>query len=792
MGGIAMKDFHHRSVYSVREAATLLAKQMGRAKLNAGGTDLLGLLKDHIVPGYPELIVDLKRIKDLDYIREDREGLRIGALARLKAIAESPLIREKYRILAQAAESVANPQIRNMGTVGGNLAQEVRCWYYRYPDQLGGTVMCLRKGGGLCNALIGDNRYHSIFGASALETYPCASYCPGGTDIPSYMSEVRNGNFMEAAKILTSFNPMPAITGRVCPAFCEPECKRREFDKPVAVRCVERALGDYTLENMTEIFPSPEMESGKSITIIGSGPAGLSAAYYLRKRGHGVTVYEKLPEPGGMLRYSIPSYRLPKDVVRKQIRALQHMGIVFRTGTCLGDDFTVEGLASCSDAVLIATGAWKEKPQTVKGNAPVYSGLEFLKKVNMGERTIPGKKVAVIGGGNVAIDVARTLLKLGAKPIVIYRRGRKEMPAFRDELEKAMEAGVVFRFLTLPVEVSETNSKVALGCVKMKLGPVDESGRRRPVVKPGSDFSLSLDAVMTAIGEEPDTEVLSGEFRKKASDRYSGHHLGRNIFRAGDFMSGSSTVIEAVTSGRVAAREIDLSFAGATQVEPRKPAQFVVPSFLTHDRVSEADLPVSGKSGLEDEERQGIGIPDAEREAGRCFNCGCVAVNPSDIGTALLALEGKIVTTKRNIEASDFFAPNATAPTVLDADEVIREILVPDAPDGARQQYVKFTLRKPIDFALISVGSVISIDNGVCTDARIALGAVAPGPFRARVAEESLIGRPITEETAAEAAELAVSGAVPLRNNAYKVRITKTLVKKAIMDCAVNDSRDSI
>jgi len=787
-----MKDFHHRNAHSVGEAVSLLGKQMGKAKLNAGGTDLLGLLKDRVVPDYPELIINLKSIKDLAYIREDAEGLKIGALTRLNAIADSPLIREKYKILAEAAESVASPQIRNMCTIGGNLAQEVRCWYYRYPDQLGGTVICLRKGGGICNALTGDNRYHSIFGASALKSYPCASHCPGGIDIPSYMNEVRNGDFLRAAKILTGFNPMPAITGRVCPTFCEPECKRNEFDKPVAVRCVERALGDYMLERITEIFTSPEKETGKNIAIVGSGPAGLSAAYYLRKTGHAVTVYERLPEPGGMLRYSIPSYRLPKDIVRRQIQALQNMGIAFESGVCLGENFTVEKLSGRFDAVLIATGAWKEKPQVIKGNATIHSGLELLKIVNMGERRIPGKRVAVIGGGNVAVDVARTLLRLGAKPVVIYRRGRKEMPAFKDELEKAIEEGVAFRFLTLPIETSEANGKITLKCVKMKLGSVDLSGRRRPVVKPGSDFPLLLDAVVMAIGEEPDTDVLSGEFRKRIGNRYPGHQLGGNVFRAGDFMNGSSTVIEAVSSGRVAAQEINLSLMGVRQAEEYKPPRFVVPSFTTDIRVSNVDLPVSQRSGLDEEERHGIGMSEAQKEAGRCFNCGCVAVNPSDIGTALLALEGKIVTSKRNVEASDFFAPNATASTVLDADEVIKEILIPNMSGNVQQQYVKFTLRKPIDFAVVSVGSVISVDNGVGTDARIALGAVAPAPFRAVAAEKSLIGKLITKDAARKAAELAVSGAIPLRNNAYKIQITRALVEKAIMGNAVNDCHNGI
>jgi NADPH-dependent glutamate synthase beta subunit-like oxidoreductase/CO/xanthine dehydrogenase FAD-binding subunit len=776
-----MKDFAHQSARSVEEAVSLLEKQKGRAKLNAGGTDLLGLLKDRVTSAYPRLIINIKNIEGLDYIREDAEGLKVGALTKLSAITGSPLVRDKYKILAQAAESVANPQIRNMCTIGGNLAQEVRCWYYRYPDQIGGAVMCLRKGGGLCNALTGDNRYHSIFGASALESYPCVSHCPGSTDIPTYMSGIRNGDFMEAARIIANFNPMPAITGRVCPIFCEPECNRKEFDKPVAIRCVERALGDYMLERAAEIFASPQTESGRSIAIIGSGPAGLSAAYYLRKAGHSVTVYEQMSEPGGMLLYSIPAYRLPKDVVRKQILALQGMGIIFKPEAHAGKDFTVDDLAERFNAVLIATGAWKEKPQTIKGNATILSGLEFLKKVNMGDSSVPGQKVAVIGGGNVAIDVARTLVKLGAEPVVIYRRSRREMPAFADELQKAIEEGVAFQFLTLPVEALEADEKIKLTCVRMKLGALDASGRRKPVPKPGSDFTVLFDTIIAAIGEEPDSEILPEALLKETNKSFSSHLVGDNIFRAGDFMNGSSTVIEAVASGRTAARLIDRSLMDTKETENYKQTQFIFPSFQTDDRVSADNLPPSGKSGLDAEEWQGISKSEAAKEAGRCFNCGCLAVNPSDMGTALLALKGKIVTTKRSIEASEFFAPHAAAPTVLEADEVIKEIVIPKLPDGAQQQYLKFTLRKPIDFAVVSVGSVISIHNGTCTDARIALGAVAPAPFRVKAAEEKLIGRRITEQTAAEAAEAAVSDARPLSKNAYKIQITKTLVKKAIM-----------
>jgi CO/xanthine dehydrogenase FAD-binding subunit len=437
------------------------------------------------------------------------------------------------------------------------------------------------------------------------------------------------------------------------------------------------------------------------------------------------------------------------------------------------------------DAVFLAGGAWKERSLGIKGEKVVLSGLEFLKKVNTGSREIPGRRVAVIGGGNVAMDVARTLLRLGAEPVVIYRRSREEMPAFRDEVEKAKEEGIEIQFLTLPTEALKADGKVTLRCVRMKPGPPDVSGRPQPVPIRGSDFTATFDAVIKAIGEEPDTSLLPAKFRQKA--RKTGtlaHRLAKNLFAGGDFVSGPSTVVQAVASGREAANLIELSFKGVkpTAKEAWRGTDFRSPSFETAPRVRIPELSASERvKSMEVEDVQRISLNEMETEANRCFNCGCLAVNPSDIGIVLMALNAKIVTTKRTLDAQSFFAASATGSTVLDPDEVVIEIRIPKPQNGILQNYLKFTLRKPIDFAIVSVASVITVEKGICVDARIVLGAVAPSPVRAKAAEEVIIGRPIDEHRAAEAAEQAVAGAQPLEMNAYKVEIAKALVKRAIL-----------
>jgi NADPH-dependent glutamate synthase beta subunit-like oxidoreductase len=784
-----MKSFTHHDARSINEAIRLLAAYKGKAKLNAGGTDLLGVLKGRSLPDYPEAIINIKGITGLDYIKEDETGLKIGALAKLSEIVNSPKVRRTYRALAEAAKSVATPLVRNMCTIGGNLAQDVRCWYYRYPQQIGGPITCLRKGGKICNALVGgDNRYHSLFGAAPLDVYPCSSGCPAHITIPSYLDSVRSGDMMEAARTMLDFNPIPAITGRVCPVFCEPECNRSAFDEPVAIRCVERTVGDYILERAGDFFTPPKQESGETIAIIGSGPAGMSAAYYLRRSGHRVEVFERLPEAGGMLLYSIPSYRLPKDVVRKEVRALEGMGIKFQLGVTAGKDIAVAELTGRFAAVFVAGGAWKERPLGIKGEKIALSGLAFLNRVNAGDTTLPGKKVAIVGGGNVAMDVARTLLRLGAEPVVLYRRTRDEMPAFKDELEKAIEEGIDFQFLTLPTQAAkadgEAKDKITLTCVRMQLGAPDASGRPQPVPIPGSDFTATFDAVIKAIGEEPDTALLPPEFQTKARKSGSVVGLGKNLFAGGDLVTGPSTVIQAVAAGREAASLIEstLKIGKVATRENVTDRGLSRPSFVTAARAGISEVPTSERvRSLEIEDIRGLSLSDAEIEASRCFNCGCVAIGPSDIGIALMALDATIVTTKRVVAAQGFFSTSATEATVLDPDELITEIRIPKLPEGARQNYLKFTLRKPVDFAIVSVASVITMKNGLCEEARIALGAVAPVPLRAFAAEEVLKGRAINESLAAEAAEAALADAEPLSMNAYKIEIAKALVKRAIL-----------
>jgi CO/xanthine dehydrogenase FAD-binding subunit len=471
-------------------------------------------------------------------------------------------------------------------------------------------------------------------------------------------------------------------------------------------------------------------------------------------------------------------------VVRKQVRALEGMGVKFQVGVTVGKDVTVAELAGRFAAIFVASGAWKEKPLGIKGEKLALSGLAFLNRVSAGDTTMPGKKVAVVGGGNVAMDVARTLLRLGAEPVVLYRRTQDEMPAFRDELDKAIAEGIEFQFLTLPTEAVKNNGSISVTCMRMRLGAPDASGRPQPVPIPGSNFTATFDAVIKAIGEEPDATLLPAEFSTKARKAGPAVRLGKNLFAGGDLVTGPSTVVQAVAAGREAAGLIESSLKIAKPATRGNGAESGLsePSFVPTARASIPEAPIAERiKSLEIEDIRGLSMNDIEEEARRCFNCGCLAVGPSDIGVALIALDATVITTRRTVDAESFFSTKATEATVLDPDELITEIRIPKPLEGARQSYLKFTLREPVDFAIVSVASLITMKNGLCDKARIALGAVAPAPVRAFAAEEVLKGKPISEAVAAEAAEAALAEAKPLSMNAYKIEIARALVKRAIL-----------
>jgi NADPH-dependent glutamate synthase beta subunit-like oxidoreductase/CO/xanthine dehydrogenase FAD-binding subunit len=786
-----MKEFKHVNASSVEEATSILKEYKGKARVIAGGTDLVGQMKDNILPGYPEVIVNVKTIAGLDYIKDEGQSLKIGALTRLEDIAIHKAVKEKYAILAEAARRTASPHIRDMGTMGGNICQSNRCWYYWVPEN---RFYCMRKGGRVCYAMTGDGRNNSIFGSVKVNNTPCSTDCPTGVDIPLYMSKIREGDIDGAAAILLDSNPFPAITGRVCPHFCESECNRRNLEQAVSIRGVERFIGDYILEKSRQIFIAPQRETGKRIAIVGSGPTGLSTAYYLRKSGHKMTVFESMEKAGGMLMYGIPPYRLPKDIIEQQVDSLERIGIQFKLKTQAGISPKVEQLMKDFDAVFFACGAWKEKLSGIKGEELLVSGTEFLRNLNLGIREVPGRKIAVIGGGNVAVDVARSLLRLGTEPTIIYRRTRAEMPAINEEVDRLEQEGITIQFLTLPDEVSRKDDKLVLTCIKMELGPPDETGRPRPVPIDGSKFSMEFDSVIKAIGEDPDTSLIPGEFldgerRLKTDD--SGRYLGKNVFVGGDFVTGPSTVVESISAGRQTAYAIDRYLGGkgkqdeeAKQESTALPQKFSSSHLIKTKRTESRELPVTERIKSADvEDVSTLGSGDAEAEANRCFNCGCVAVNSSDIAPALIALDAKIKTSLRVIEAEKFFTVEGDKTTVLADDEVVTEIEVPLPAAGTRSIFTKFALRKSIDFPIVNCAAAIASDGGTVKEARICLNAVYNIPYRAKKSEQYITGKPINDSTAEEAANAITTDTCPLSDNKYKVQIAKTLIKRAILAC---------
>ena len=354
----------------------------------------------------------------------------------------------------------------------------------------------------------------AIPGAYAIQkadTAPCRLACPAGLNVQGYVQMVKQGKYKEALSIIMNDLPLPGVLGRICPHGCEDACRRCEVEQPVAIRDLKRLAADKFDCREIEIDCPPPRE--EKVAIIGSGPAGLSCAYQLAKKGILSTIYEALPQPGGMLRVGIPAHRLPREIIDQEVEVITNLGVEIKTSTALGPDLTLDDLFNNGyKAVYLAMGAHKGIELGIPGEKTngVRQGVEFLREVNLTGKTDVGRKVAIIGGGNVAIDVARSAVRLGAEEVsIIYRRTRNEMPAWEEEIQAAEQEGTNITYLSAPQEVLTRDGKVVgLRCIRMELTEPDSSGRKRPIPIPGSEYDIEIDQLIPAIGQRPDLSAI--------------------------------------------------------------------------------------------------------------------------------------------------------------------------------------------------------------------------------------------------------------------------------------------
>ncbi len=405
---------------------------------------------------------------------------------------------------------------------------------------------------------------------------PCMDSCPQGTEIRKMLMTIAQAEkyekpieqaFKEAWEIIAEKNPLPAVCGRVCPHPCEEGCNRNERDEAVGINNIERFVGDWGLEQNLAFKKVTDEKRSEKVAVIGAGPAGLSCAYHLAKRGYGVTIFEAFDKAGGMLRYGIPAYRLPRDILDGEIQKILDLGVELKTNVAVGKDLPYEQVQKDYDAVFVGIGAHKGKGLRVEGEDAenVYTGVEFLNLVNNGKPVETGDKVVVIGGGDTAIDAARVALRIGAKEVtILYRRTRNEMPAIEEEIVGAEEEGIIFHFLAAPIEIeTKDGNAVRMKCQQMELGEPDSSGRRRPVPIEGDTFDIDVTCVIPAISQEPDFEGLDdlheGKDWVKADEK--GVTPVDKTYAGGDTVDLGLVTI-AIAQGRLAAETMDARFRG--------------------------------------------------------------------------------------------------------------------------------------------------------------------------------------------------------------------------------------
>jgi formate dehydrogenase beta subunit len=471
---------------------------------------------------------------------------------------------------------------------------------------------------------------------------PCMNACPVHLNIPRYIRAISEGKFDEALSVVREKLPFPSVCGRICFHPCEDACNANHLlDRgPVAVNALKRFVSERQ-EATTKESP-PTQSTGKLVAIVGSGPAGLTAAYYLRRLGHAVVVFEMLSEPGGMVRFGIPDYRLPKEILSREITAIKEIGVEIKT------DSKVERppklLEEGYDAVFVGIGAHKTIKMEIEGeDSPgVLDCIPLMKDLNEGKKVDLGEKVVVIGGGNAAIDVARSALRLGCKEVtILYRRSLEEMPAGPHEVEQALAEGVKIQFLAFPTKIGNQNGKLKIHCIRTRLCELDDSCRRRPEPVPGTEFDISADRVVSAIGQVPEIPADFGmsttEGKLVCLDPGTFATDQSGIFVGGDAVSGPASFIEAIAAGRQAAISIDRHLGGRGEIDlasvrpEEKAIQTELQGFPVSDRIQMSTVPIDERLKNFSSVELGFDEEQAINEAKRCLQCDLpITINARD------------------------------------------------------------------------------------------------------------------------------------------------------------------
>ncbi len=478
-------------------------------------------------------------------------------------------------------------------------------------------------------------------------TAPCVEACPIHLDVPKYVEAIKNAKFDDSLAVIRERLPLPGIVGRVCYHPCELSCRRANADQPIAIRSLKRFAADQAASKgqPPEFQVRPSVKTGK-VAVIGAGPAGLTCAFHLALKGHQVTIFEKQPLNGGMLALGIPDYRLPSPVREGEIKTIADLGVEIRSGVSIGSELTFGQLrADGFQAFFLSIGAHECKTLGIEGEdlEGVYPGVDFLRDIKLGKKIDPGKRVAVIGGGNVAVDAVRTAKRLGAeKALILYRRGREEMPAHAEEILDCLAEGIELQTLVNPKRILGEKGKVkALECLQMTLGEPDATGRRSPIPVKGSEFILEVDGVIPALGQEsdwaclgPDCQCSLSEWGTVRVNPYTFQTDDPDIFAGGDAVNGPRSVIEAAANGKKAAQSIDRLINGLP-LEPDDDDYFneFFKSIRVYDPQEEVKVPEKlerlplSKTAPEDRNRnfdeveQGYSTAEAVAEAERCLRC---------------------------------------------------------------------------------------------------------------------------------------------------------------------------